>query len=299
MLCKITLGGFQTAARVLRVAELLCPRGMRKLNGADDRRKLFHDLCNGSKALTRIQARITACKGERFDITAIGNQLGGVIQMHEVEPFPGKAIQLRKLRSGTVEMKHIDHHSDIFETLCLQYLFNTLNIPHRGPGDKFQIDIQTVFAGQLSHLCKLIHVAGLVVCPNAAQKALGPELRADLHGRLVLADVNVVSNSGKLDIVNMDGMFDVGMMFFFGILGFILRRREFSVAPVTLGLVLGGMMDSNFRRAVSLASTASNPVSALFGRPITIALLLVTILTLVGNIPTVKGLKARRAAKRA
>ena len=97
----------------------------------------------------------------------------------------------------------------------------------------------------------------------------------------------------------MDGMFDVGMMFFFGILGFILRRREFSVAPVTLGLVLGGMMDSNFRRAVSLASTASNPVSALFGRPITIALLLVTILTLVGNIPTVKGLKARRAAKRA
>lgn len=97
----------------------------------------------------------------------------------------------------------------------------------------------------------------------------------------------------------MDGMFDVGMMFFFGILGFILRRREFSVAPVTLGLVLGGMMDSNFRRAVSLASTASNPVSALFGRPITIVLLLVTILTLVGNIPTVKGLKARRAAKRA
>lgn len=96
----------------------------------------------------------------------------------------------------------------------------------------------------------------------------------------------------------MDGLFDVGMMFFFGILGFILRRREFSVVPVTLGLVLGGMMDSNFRRAVSLASTASNPVSALFGRPITIALL-VTILTLVGNIPTVKGLKARRAAKRA
>ena len=83
-------------------------------------------------------------------------------------------------------------------------------------------------------------------------------------------------------------LFDVGLMLFFGLLGFLLRRRGYSVAPLTLGLVLGGMMDANFRRAVSLASTADNTLAALFGRPITMILLLLTLGTIAANIPAVK-----------
>lgn len=83
-------------------------------------------------------------------------------------------------------------------------------------------------------------------------------------------------------------LFDVGLMLFFGLLGFLLRRRGYSVAPLTLGLVLGGMMDANFRRAVSLASTADNTLAALFGRPITLILLALTLVTLVGNLPAVR-----------
>jgi putative tricarboxylic transport membrane protein len=87
-------------------------------------------------------------------------------------------------------------------------------------------------------------------------------------------------------------------MLFFGLLGYLLRRRGYSVAPVTLGLVLGGMMDANFRRAVSLASTAEQPLAALFGRPITLILLLALVLTLTANIPTVRRrLSARKADK--
>ena len=52
--------------------------------------------------------------------------------------------------------------------------------------------------------------------------------------------------------------------------------------------VLGGMMDANFRRAVSLASTADSPMAALFGRPITLILLALTLVTVVGNLPAVK-----------
>ncbi len=37
-----------------------------------------------------------------------------------------------------------------------------------------------------------------------------------------------------------------------------MRRRSYSVAPMTLAIVQGGMMDSNFRRAVSLASSEDN-----------------------------------------
>ncbi|MDD3903605.1 MAG: tripartite tricarboxylate transporter permease [Sphaerochaeta sp.] len=83
-------------------------------------------------------------------------------------------------------------------------------------------------------------------------------------------------------------MFDVGLMFFFGILGFFMRKRGYSVAPMTLAIVLGGMMDSNFRRAISLASSEDSFFSALLGRPITMLLCILVILTLLSNSKNVK-----------
>ena len=91
-------------------------------------------------------------------------------------------------------------------------------------------------------------------------------------------------------------LFDVGMMLFLGVLGFLLRSRGYSAAPVTLGLVLGGMMDANFRRAVSLASTAPNPLVGLFGRPITMILLVLTVGTIIANIPGLRRRKGRRSS---
>ncbi|MPM93985.1 hypothetical protein SDC9_141127 [bioreactor metagenome] len=89
-------------------------------------------------------------------------------------------------------------------------------------------------------------------------------------------------------------MFDVAVMFFFGILGYFLRRRGYSVAPMTLALVLGGMMDSNFRRAISLASSENHAFLALFGRPITIILTVLTLFTIISNVPAVKRYFAKR-----
>lgn len=85
-------------------------------------------------------------------------------------------------------------------------------------------------------------------------------------------------------------LFDVAVMLFFGVLGYFLRSRQYPIAPVTLGLVLGPMMDSNFRRAVSLAVSEDNFLAALLGRPITIVLLVVTIASFSSNIPAVKKL---------
>ena len=136
--------------------------------------------------------------------------------------------------------------------------------------------------------CIFLLLLGLLVAPRISRIINVPK-------RLLLPIVTVLCVIGAYACNNR--LFDVGMMFFFGILGFLLRRRNYSVAPVTLGLVLGGMMDSNFRRAVSLSSTTPNPLFALFGRPITMVLLILTILTLIGNVPTVKRkMAARRAA---
>ncbi len=88
-------------------------------------------------------------------------------------------------------------------------------------------------------------------------------------------------------------LFDVLLMFVFGLIGFFMRRYGYSIAAMTLAVVLGGMMDSNFRRAVSLAVSEENKLLALFGRPISLVLLVVTVLAIVMNIPAVKRRRRR------
>ena len=94
-------------------------------------------------------------------------------------------------------------------------------------------------------------------------------------------------------------LFDVAVMFLFGLLGFLLQKREYPVAPVILGLVLGGMMDRNFRQAVSLAVSEDNMLSAMFGRPLTMILLALTVISILSNVPAVKNLfkKGKKSAE--
>lgn len=137
--------------------------------------------------------------------------------------------------------------------------------------------------------CVFLLILGLLAAPRISRLIRIPK-------RILLPIVTVLCVIGAYACNNR--LFDVGMMFFFGILGFLLRRRGFSVAPVTLGLVLGGMMDANFRRAISLASTAEQPLMALFGRPTTMILLIITLFALISCIPSVRSTRAARRSDR-
>lgn len=136
----------------------------------------------------------------------------------------------------------------------------------------------TILAGGLIG-CIFLLVLGLVIGPRISKVIAVPK-------RILLPVVTVLCVIGAFACNNR--MFDVALMFFFGVLGYFMRRRDYPVAPMTLALVLGGMMDSNFRRAISLASSENNTIIALFGRPITVVLLVLTVITLVTNIPAVK-----------
>ena len=124
--------------------------------------------------------------------------------------------------------------------------------------------------------CLFLLLLGLLVAPRLSRVIRVPK-------RILLPIVAVLSVIGAYATGRR--LFDVGLMLFFGALGFLLRRRGFPVAPITLGLVLGSMMDGNFRRALSLASTAENPLAALFGRPATLILLAAILLNLVLHLP--------------
>lgn len=75
-----------------------------------------------------------------------------------------------------------------------------------------------------------------------------------------------------------NSMFDVYVMFAAGIIGFICKRCDVPLGPFVLALLLGNLCESNFRRALSMSM---GDYSIFLTRPITVILLLLTVLSLV------------------
>jgi putative tricarboxylic transport membrane protein len=46
---------------------------------------------------------------------------------------------------------------------------------------------------------------------------------------------------------------ELGMLTAFGALGFLMRRYDFPIAPVLIGLILGPMAEAHLRRALSIS----------------------------------------------
>ena len=50
-----------------------------------------------------------------------------------------------------------------------------------------------------------------------------------------------------------NNVFDVGMLFFFGALGYVLRKLHFELAPLILGFILGPFLEVNARQALLMS----------------------------------------------
>ena len=71
-----------------------------------------------------------------------------------------------------------------------------------------------------------------------------------------------------------NSLFDVGVMLGFGLLGYCLEASGFPVAPIILGMVLGGMLEQNF--VSSTIKAGGNPL-AFVDRPVAGALAVLTV----------------------
>jgi putative tricarboxylic transport membrane protein len=83
-------------------------------------------------------------------------------------------------------------------------------------------------------------------------------------------------------------MFDVRIMFVFGLIGFLLRKIDFPSAPFLLGVILGPMADSNLRRALIISDGSLAPM---FARPICIVFLIVIAFMILSQAGLFKALK--------
>ena len=88
-------------------------------------------------------------------------------------------------------------------------------------------------------------------------------------------------------------LFDVWVMLGFGVLGYALRRLDYPVAPLVLGLVLGDLMEKGLRRGLVLSDGSLAPF---FTRPISAVLWVTIVVVVLLKFDAVRRLFRRRAS---
>jgi putative tricarboxylic transport membrane protein len=84
------------------------------------------------------------------------------------------------------------------------------------------------------------------------------------------AGIIVISTAGVYDAGN--SVFNVGMLFLFGLLGYLMRRFDFPAAPLIVGLILAPMAEPSMRQALTISQVEW---STFFTRPLSGSLMAV------------------------
>jgi putative tricarboxylic transport membrane protein len=106
---------------------------------------------------------------------------------------------------------------------------------------------------------------------------------------ILMPAVVVISYIGVYAVNNSP--FDILVMTAFGAIGYVMRKLDFPLAPVILGLVLGVLMETNLRRALIVSDGS---MSIFFASPLTKFLWVVVLGVLVGPVALSRVRKARQ-----
>jgi putative tricarboxylic transport membrane protein len=82
-------------------------------------------------------------------------------------------------------------------------------------------------------------------------------------------------------------------MYAIGVLGFFMRRYDFPVGPVILGVILGPLMEAQFRRALQVSE---GDLTVFVTRPLSLAILVLALVALV--VPYLPALVKRLRGER-
>ena len=102
-------------------------------------------------------------------------------------------------------------------------------------------------------------------------------------GTLVFCIVGAYSLRGSV--------FDIGMMIAFGVIGYVLRKLDFPLAPAVLALILGPFMEKSLRTSLEMSA---GDFSIFVTRPLSAALLILAVVVIIVStlrLRTVNALK--------
>lgn len=80
-------------------------------------------------------------------------------------------------------------------------------------------------------------------------------------------------------------LFDVWVMAFFGVVGFLLRKMDYPMPPLVLGIILGTLLDKSLRRGLILTD---GDVMPFFTRPISAVFALLVLFTILAGMGPVR-----------
>ncbi len=93
---------------------------------------------------------------------------------------------------------------------------------------------------------------------------------------LVLSFVGTFAVDGQAVVA---ATYNMGVAFALGVVGYLLKKAEYPISPMVLGLILGGMLEENFRLAVKLAQ---GNYLVFFERPIVLSFMAVIVVSIAG-----------------
>jgi putative tricarboxylic transport membrane protein len=102
-------------------------------------------------------------------------------------------------------------------------------------------------------------------------------------GTLVFCIVGAYSLKGSV--------FDIGIMIVFGVIGYVLRKLDFPLAPAVLALILGPFMEKSLRTSLEMSA---GDFSIFVTRPLSAALLVLAVVVIIVStlrLRTVSALK--------
>lgn len=105
--------------------------------------------------------------------------------------------------------------------------------------------------------------------------------------RALIPIIMVLAIVGSFAMQN--NVFDIFLMLLLGIAGYLLRKIDVPMGPIVLGLILGPMVEDNFRRALVMSH---GNYAIFFTRPISAGLLLLGAVSVIGTI-----IRERRGTK--
>ncbi len=76
-----------------------------------------------------------------------------------------------------------------------------------------------------------------------------------------------------------NNMFDVYVMLFFGLLGFVGRRIGFDAGPIVLGIILGKICEQGLVQSILMGKASHSVIGIFFSSPISIILIFLTVIS--------------------
>ena len=109
---------------------------------------------------------------------------------------------------------------------------------------------------------------------------------------ILLPLILVLSAIGAFAIRN--SLYDILWMFSFAVFGYFLKRYDFPVGPVVLGIILCPLFENNYRRGLMLAGSLPGLFGSIFNSPISFSLFVLILFLLISQSKSYRKWRERK-----